>query len=92
MDPFGPPSLFLILIRLAAAGFTELEAACCGGGPYGAVQACDETAPLCADRDGHLFWDANHPTQAVSVVAAQTIFAGNRSFVKPVNVRELALL
>jgi len=28
----------------------------------------------------------------VSVIAAQTIFAGNRSFVKPVNVRELALL
>jgi len=28
----------------------------------------------------------------VSVIAAQTIFAGNRSFVDPVNVMDLALL
>ncbi|WVZ74264.1 hypothetical protein U9M48_022472 [Paspalum notatum var. saurae] len=72
--------------------FTELEAACCGGGPFGAAFACNEKAPLCHNRDDHLFWDANHPTQAVSAIAAQTIFAGNRTFVNPINVRELALL
>ncbi|CAL4884604.1 unnamed protein product [Urochloa decumbens] len=78
--------------RTQAWSFTELEAACCGGGPFGAAYPCNETAPLCGDRDGHLFWDANHPTQAVSLIAAQTIFAGNRTFVNPINVRDLALL
>ncbi|KAG2652935.1 GDSL esterase/lipase At4g16230-like [Panicum virgatum] len=91
-DAFAMVSFVFENPRTNAWSFTELEAACCGGGPFGAAQPCDETAPVCADRDGYLFWDANHPTQAVSVISAQTIFAGNRSFVKPVNVRELALL
>ncbi|XP_066328206.1 GDSL esterase/lipase At1g29660-like [Miscanthus floridulus] len=78
--------------RTDAWNFTELEAACCGGGPYGAAFACNETAPVCANRDDYLFWDANHPSQAVSAIAAQTIFAGNQTFVYPVNVRELAML
>ncbi|KAF8765420.1 hypothetical protein HU200_008565 [Digitaria exilis] len=72
--------------------FTELEAACCGAGPFGAAYPCDETAPVCANRDEYLFWDANHPTETVSAIAAQTMFDGNRTFVKPVNVRELAQL
>jgi len=78
--------------RTEAWNFTDLEAACCGGGPFGAALACNETAPVCADRDEYLFWDANHPSQAVSAIAAQTIFAGNQTFVNPVNVRELAML
>jgi hypothetical protein len=82
----------VLIASVPPAGFTELEAACCGGGPFGAAYACNETAPLCNDRDDHLFWDANHPTQAVSLIAAQTIFAGNQTFVNPINVRELALL
>lgn len=73
-------------------GFTELVSACCGGGPYGAASPCTKNAPLCIDRDEYLFWDANHPTQAASAIAAQTLFAGNRTFVKPINVKELALL
>nr|CAB3450632.1 unnamed protein product [Digitaria exilis] len=72
--------------------FTELEAACCGAGPFGAAYPCDETAPVCGNRDEYLFWDANHPTETVSAIAAQTMFDGNRTFVKPVNVRELAQL
>ncbi|CAD6249982.1 unnamed protein product [Miscanthus lutarioriparius] len=70
--------------RTDAWNFTDLEAACCGGGPFGAAFACNETAPVCANRDDYLFWDANHP--------AQTIFAGNQTFVNPIDVRELAML
>ncbi|KAL6911814.1 hypothetical protein ACP4OV_000619 [Aristida adscensionis] len=72
--------------------FTELEAACCGGGPFGAADPCNQTAPLCSDRSAYLFWDANHPTEAVSGIAAQTLFAGNQSFVQPINVQQLASL
>jgi hypothetical protein len=74
------------------AGFTDLVEACCGGGPYGAAYPCNGRAPLCLHRDEYLFWDANHPTQAASAIAAQTLFAGNRTFVGPINVKELALL
>jgi len=73
--------MFAPLCTYVPADFTELEAACCGGGPYGAAFACNETAPVCANRDDYLFWDANHPSQAVSAIAAQTIFAGNQTFV-----------
>ncbi|TVU27964.1 hypothetical protein EJB05_19469, partial [Eragrostis curvula] len=72
--------------------FTELEEACCGGGPFGAAYPCNETAPVCVRREEYLFWDANHPTEAASAIAAQTLFAGNRTFVSPINVKELALL
>ncbi|CAN6253845.1 unnamed protein product [Urochloa humidicola] len=91
-DAFAMVSFVFQNPRTEAWSFTELEAACCGGGPFGAAHPCDETAPLCSDRDDYLFWDANHPTEAVSVIAAQTIFAGNRTFVNPINLRELALL
>ncbi|XP_062221031.1 GDSL esterase/lipase At5g55050-like [Phragmites australis] len=91
-DAFSMVSFVFANPRTNAWSFTVLEAACCGGGPFGAAYACNQTAPLCLDREDHLFWDANHPTQAVSGIAAQTLFAGNRTFVNPINVRQLALL
>ncbi|CAL5018811.1 unnamed protein product [Urochloa decumbens] len=91
-DAYAMVAFVLDNPRTQAWSFTELEAACCGGGPFGAAYPCNQTAPVCGDRDGHLFWDANHPTQAVSLIAAQTIFAGNGTFVNPINVRDLALL
>ncbi|KAL6633807.1 hypothetical protein ACP70R_026478 [Stipagrostis hirtigluma subsp. patula] len=91
-DAFAMVSFVFANPRTDDWNFTELQAACCGGGPYGAAYACNQTAQLCADRDEYLFWDANHPTQAVSSIAAQTLFAGNRTFVGPLNVKELALL
>ncbi|EAZ24130.1 GDSL esterase/lipase At5g55050 [Oryza sativa Japonica Group] len=90
-DSFAMVSFIFANPRTNAWSFTELESGCCGSGPFGAL-GCDETAPLCNNRDDHLFWDANHPTQAASAIAAQTLFTGNRTFVSPVNVRELALL
>uniref|UniRef100_A0A0E0K3D9 GDSL esterase/lipase n=1 Tax=Oryza punctata TaxID=4537 RepID=A0A0E0K3D9_ORYPU len=90
-DSFAMVSFIFANPRTNAWSFTELESGCCGSGPFGAL-GCDETAPLCDNRDDHLFWDANHPTQAASAIAAQTLFAGNRTFVSPINVRELALL
>ncbi|KAF0934353.1 hypothetical protein E2562_024839 [Oryza meyeriana var. granulata] len=90
-DSFAMVSFIFANPRTNAWSFTELESGCCGSGPFGAL-GCDETAPMCDNRDDHLFWDANHPTQAASAIAAQTLFTGNRTFVKPVNVRGLALL
>jgi hypothetical protein len=71
--------------------FTELVVACCGEGPFGA-SGCNQTVPLCPNRSDHLFWDGNHPTQAVSAIAAQTLFVGNGTFVNPINVLQLVQL
>ncbi|XP_047078652.1 GDSL esterase/lipase At5g55050-like [Lolium rigidum] len=71
--------------------FTELVVACCGEGPFGA-SGCNQTVPLCPNRNDHLFWDGNHPTQAVSAIAAQTLFVGNGTFVNPMNVLQLVQL
>ncbi|GJM86403.1 hypothetical protein PR202_ga02257 [Eleusine coracana subsp. coracana] len=91
-DSFAMVSFVFTNPRTKDWNFKVLVAACCGGGPFGAAYPCDKSAPLCGDRDEYLFWDANHPTQAASAIAAQTLFAGDRTFVNPINVKELALL
>jgi len=90
-DAFTMVSYIFANPRTNEWNFTELVAACCGEGPFGA-SGCNQTVPLCGNRNDHLFWDANHPTQAVSAIAAQTLFAGNGKFVNPINVLQLAKL
>ncbi|OAY76040.1 GDSL esterase/lipase [Ananas comosus] len=72
--------------------FKELKIACCGSGKYNGSTPCAPTLPFCANRTDHLFWDWFHPTEAVSEMAAETLYSGNRKFVTPINFKELALL
>jgi hypothetical protein len=48
-----------------SADFTVLDTACCGSGQFGA-DGCDFSAPLCPNRDNHLFWDDYHPSNAAT--------------------------
>ncbi|CAL4924597.1 unnamed protein product [Urochloa decumbens] len=75
----------------AAAGFDNLDSACCGGGRLGAQGACEAGAPLCADRDGYFFWDSVHTTQHVARLGAEAYYNGPAQFTSPINFKRLAL-
>nr|GEU48615.1 cation/H(+) antiporter 2-like [Tanacetum cinerariifolium] len=71
-------------------GFKDVKSACCGTkGPLG-LSDCKEGLDLCPDRDDYLFWDAFHPTQKASILAAQVlVFSQDQNFVAPVNFKSL---
>lgn len=72
-------------------GFVEVEAACCGTGPYKGWFKCTENSDLCKKRDEYLFWDWFHPTQRASEMAALSLlYATGQEFVTPINFTTLA--
>ncbi|CAN6293816.1 unnamed protein product [Urochloa humidicola] len=75
----------------AAAGFENLDSACCGGGRLGAQGACQAGATLCADRDSYFFWDTVHTTQHVARLGAEAYYDGPARFTTPINFKRLAL-
>lgn len=53
-----------IIADPTAAGFADVDSACCGGGRLGAQIVCGlPNSTLCGDRRRRLFWDYGHPTQ-----------------------------
>ncbi|XP_038699407.1 GDSL esterase/lipase At2g23540-like [Tripterygium wilfordii] len=70
-------------------GIKETRKACCGNGTFNGLTQCDQTTNLCAERQDHLFWDWFHPTQAVSRLAALTLYGGSRGLVTPMNFSRL---
>ncbi|KAJ9700563.1 hypothetical protein PVL29_006054 [Vitis rotundifolia] len=50
--------------------------------------ACIPDKIPCKDRDGHVFWDAAHPSSAANRIIANEIFNGT-SLCTPMNVRKL---
>ncbi|XP_047312887.1 GDSL esterase/lipase At4g28780-like [Impatiens glandulifera] len=71
-------------------GIREAKTACCGQGKFNGEVPCNKSASLCPDRKEYLFWDMFHPTQAVSQLAALTLYGGSQPFVAPMNFSRLA--
>ncbi|KAG5062146.1 hypothetical protein JHK85_003329 [Glycine max] len=73
-------------------GLKYTQSACCGigylNGQGGCIKA--QNANLCTNRNEFLFWDWFHPTEIASLLAAKTLFEGDKEFVTPVNLRQLA--
>nr|XP_018677625.1 PREDICTED: GDSL esterase/lipase At5g55050-like [Musa acuminata subsp. malaccensis] len=70
-------------------GFTELKAACCGGGRLNAESDCLRNSTYCSNRDQYAFWDLSHPSQALSKTIAQLSLYGPPLFANPVNFHHL---
>lgn len=74
-----------------AAGYTDVVAACCGGGRLGAESACLPNATVCGDRDQHAFWDRVHPCQRGAMLTAQNFYDSRPGrYTAPINFKELA--
>ncbi|KAA8532041.1 hypothetical protein F0562_006817 [Nyssa sinensis] len=72
-------------------GFKYAEEACCGSGPFNGQYECNISSNLCPDRKDYLFWDWFHPTQAVSKLAALTLYYGSTDYTSPMNLSQLVL-
>ncbi|CAL9201649.1 unnamed protein product [Musa hybrid cultivar] len=70
-------------------GFTEIKAACCGGGRLNAESDCLRNSTYCSNRDQYAFWDLSHPSQALSKTIAQLSLYGPPLFANPVNIHHL---
>lgn len=75
----------------AAAGFRDVTDACCGGGRLNAETGCTPNATYCADRNGYLFWDRVHGTQATSRKGAEALFYAplKMGFAAPITFKQL---
>ncbi|CAD5193739.1 GDSL esterase/lipase At5g55050-like [Musa acuminata AAA Group] len=70
-------------------GFTDIKAACCGGGRLNAESACLPNSTYCSNRSQYAFWDRSHPTQALHKTMAQLALYGPPLFANPVNIHQL---
>ncbi|XP_027332573.1 GDSL esterase/lipase At5g55050 [Abrus precatorius] len=78
------------LIRSPASyGFTDVKDACCGLGELNARAPCLIVSNLCPNRQGHIFWDQYHPTEAAYRIFADRIFDGPSSYTSPISMRQL---
>ncbi|KAJ0983048.1 hypothetical protein J5N97_011303 [Dioscorea zingiberensis] len=73
-------------------GFTEVKAACCGLGKMKAKVACLPISSYCPNRQTHIYWDSNHPTEATVSLLTTTIIDGSHPYIFPVNLRQLSAL
>ncbi|XP_060195367.1 GDSL esterase/lipase At5g33370-like [Lycium barbarum] len=82
-----------VIDNAVASGFEEVEAACCGTGPFKGSDKCTSKSDLCKKRDEYLFWDYFHPTQkAAKMAALSLLYATGQEFVTPVNFSTLATI
>ncbi|RWR90328.1 Lipase_GDSL domain-containing protein [Cinnamomum micranthum f. kanehirae] len=81
-----------ILSRPTQYGFTVIDRGCCGNGRNRGQVTCLPLQTPCANRDQYVWWDAFHPTAAVSIILGRTAFNGDASVAYPMNIKQLAEL
>ncbi|KAD5960778.1 hypothetical protein E3N88_12250 [Mikania micrantha] len=71
-------------------GFKNVTSACCADMTPQGLSECKKGVHLCNNRDDYLFWDAFHPTQKASKLAATALaFSQDPDFISPINFSSL---
>ncbi|KAK9097053.1 hypothetical protein Sjap_022550 [Stephania japonica] len=65
-----------IITRHALHGFSNVNKACCGFGPYGGMVGCLSKAMSCDAPSAHVWWDFYEPTDAVNSLLADWAWTG----------------
>ncbi|CAN6181587.1 unnamed protein product [Urochloa humidicola] len=78
VDTFADPQ--------AAAGFTDVADACCGGSRQ---VDCSPNSAVCANRDQYYFWDAVHISQEAARQRAQAFYDGPAKYTTPISFKQL---
>ncbi|CAI8590923.1 unnamed protein product [Vicia faba] len=80
-----------IINNPSAYGFRVTNAGCCGVGRNNGQITCLPLQPACRDRNGFLFWDAFHPTEAGNTVIGKRAYnAQSPSDAYPFDINRLA--
>ncbi|XP_042755674.1 GDSL esterase/lipase At5g33370-like [Lactuca sativa] len=83
-------NMTMSVIENPPTGFKDVKTPCCGNHPLAGINDCMEGGYLCPKRDNHLFWDAFHPSEAASKLAARVlVFGEDPNFVTPINFSTL---
>ncbi|CAI9272265.1 unnamed protein product [Lactuca saligna] len=83
-------NMSMSVIENPPPGFKDVKTACCGNNPLAGIDDCKAQRYLCPKRDDHLFWDAFHPSEAASKLAARVlVFGEDPDFVTPINFSTL---
>ena len=69
-----------------SAGFTNVQVACCGQGPYNGIGLCTPASNVCANRDVFAFWDAFHPTERANRIIVGQFMHGSTDHISPMNI------
>ncbi|XP_021971532.2 GDSL esterase/lipase At2g23540 [Helianthus annuus] len=85
-----PPIGCCPFARFVSNGFKDVVSACCADKtPFG-LSECLKGVHLCKYRDDYLFWDAFHPTEKASKLAATVVVSSqDPAFVSPINFGSL---
>ncbi|KAK3158461.1 hypothetical protein QOZ80_2AG0137530 [Eleusine coracana subsp. coracana] len=67
-------------------GFSNVQVACCGQGPYNGIGLCTAASNVCADRDAFAFWDAFHPSERANRIIVGQIMHGDTDYMHPMNL------
>ncbi|KAM5553189.1 hypothetical protein ABKV19_025420 [Rosa sericea] len=74
-------------------GFKEGKKACCGSGPYRAIncggQGPEKEYELCDNPKDYVFFDGGHPTERTNQQFSKLMWSGNSNVTWPCNVQEL---
>uniref|UniRef100_J3LET7 Uncharacterized protein n=2 Tax=Oryza brachyantha TaxID=4533 RepID=J3LET7_ORYBR len=67
-------------------GFTNVQVACCGQGPYNGIGLCTAASNVCEDREAFAFWDAFHPTEKANRIVVGQFMHGSTDYMHPMNL------
>ncbi|PWZ29742.1 GDSL esterase/lipase LTL1 [Zea mays] len=67
-------------------GFTNVQVACCGQGPYNGIGQCTAASNVCDNRDVFAFWDAFHPTERANRIIVAQFMHGDTDYMHPMNL------
>uniref|UniRef100_A0A804NTE5 GDSL esterase/lipase LTL1 n=1 Tax=Zea mays TaxID=4577 RepID=A0A804NTE5_MAIZE len=67
-------------------GFTNVQVACCGQGPYNGIGLCTAASNVCDNRDVFAFWDAFHPTERANRIIVAQFMHGDTDYMHPMNL------
>ncbi|CAA0809851.1 GDSL esterase/lipase [Striga hermonthica] len=81
-----------LLANARSYGFNVINQGCCGIGRNSGQVTCLPFQTPCPDRNGYIFWDAFHPTEAVNILFGKRAFSGSNDVVYPMNIEQLANL
>ena len=68
------------VVCFLSAGFTNVQVACCGQGPYNGIGLCTPASNVFA------FWDAFHPTERANRIIVGQFMHGDTDYMHPMNL------
>ncbi|KAK1416087.1 hypothetical protein QVD17_31875 [Tagetes erecta] len=72
-------------------GYTNINEACCGGGPLNGVLQCGlKVYKMCMTPNRYFFWDYFHPSEHTYGLISKAFWEGGKEEIWPINIKTLS--